>query len=124
MTKADIVAMLFSELESHDAALWQPKKEKGLAFAPTNIALCKYWGKRNNQLNLPMNSSLSIALPDKGAMTTILPCDKETDVIILNDHEVSATSQFAQRTSEYLDLFRGKSKLHFQIDIKLNIPVA
>ena len=33
-------------------------------------------------------------------------------------------SQFAQRTSEYIDLFRRQSKLHFQIDIKINIPVA
>ena len=37
-------------------------------YAPTNIALCKYWGKRNTELNLPVTSSLSIALPNKGAI--------------------------------------------------------
>ena len=83
INKSDVVDIIFSQLKSAD--IWQPKKEKGLAFAPTNIALCKYWGKRDNEINLPMTSSLSIAFPDKGAMTTIIPHDKKADLIILND---------------------------------------
>jgi len=31
-------------------------------ISPSNIALVKYWGKRNEELNLPFNSSLSITL--------------------------------------------------------------
>ena len=31
------------------------------AVAP-NIALIKYWGKRNKELNLPLNSSISLTL--------------------------------------------------------------
>ncbi len=34
----------------------------GKARAHTNIALIKYWGKANNQLKLPQNSSLSMTL--------------------------------------------------------------
>lgn len=30
--------------------------------APTNIAVIKYWGKRDAALNLPLNSSLSVTL--------------------------------------------------------------
>lgn len=29
-----------------------------------NIALVKYWGKRDAELNLPVNSSLSLTLAD------------------------------------------------------------
>ena len=32
--------------------------------ATPNIALVKYWGKRNKELNLPVNSSLSVTLRD------------------------------------------------------------
>ena len=30
--------------------------------APTNMAVLKYWGKRDSSLNLPLNSSLSVTL--------------------------------------------------------------
>ena len=46
-------------------------KDCGSAFAPSNIALCKYWGKRDAALNLPVNSSLSISLGDLGTRTEI-----------------------------------------------------
>jgi len=35
---------------------------KARAEAPSNIAIVKYWGKRNKELNLPLNSSFSISL--------------------------------------------------------------
>ncbi len=35
---------------------------KGKARAYTNIALIKYWGKKNEELILPMNNSLSLTL--------------------------------------------------------------
>lgn len=46
-------------------------KKCGVAFAPSNIALCKYWGKRDATLNLPVNSSLSVSLGDLGTRTEI-----------------------------------------------------
>jgi diphosphomevalonate decarboxylase len=98
--------------------------DKGLAFAPTNIALCKYWGKRDTELNLPMTSSLSIALPDKGAMTTCSVQDKPYDTVVLNDKELLPDSGFVKRTTEFLDLFRSTQNWHLHIDIKMNIPVA
>jgi diphosphomevalonate decarboxylase len=98
--------------------------EKGLAFAPTNIALCKYWGKRNVELNLPETSSLSIALPDKGAMTTVTLLDDTKDIINLNNETVDQDSVFAKRLSAFLDLFRSKKPWHLKVDINMNIPVA
>lgn len=102
----------------------QPKREKGLGFAPTNIALCKYWGKRNTELNLPMTSSLSISLPDKGSMTTLTLHDYAHDVVILNGNEIPQESEFYRRLTHFLDLFRPNNKWHLHIDINMNIPVA
>lgn len=44
------------------------------ARAHTNIALIKYWGKRDEKLFLPMNSSLSITL-DRFYTTTKVAYD-------------------------------------------------
>lgn len=107
-----------------DRLVTQSPREKGLAFAPTNIALCKYWGKRDTELNLPMTSSLSISLPDKGAMTNVSLLDADNDLIILNGETLAADTPFVTRVVRYLDLFRPNKKWFLQIDIKMNIPVA
>jgi diphosphomevalonate decarboxylase len=101
-----------------------PQKEKGIAYAPTNIALCKYWGKRNAELNLPVTSSLSIALPDKGTMTTLSVAATSQDNIILNGLPIANDSSFLKRTSAYLDLFRPSKDWYLNIDININIPIA
>lgn len=119
MKKSDVVNFIF-----HQNIPQQPKREKGLAFAPTNIALCKYWGKRDAELNLPMNSSISIALPDKGSLTSVAVHDQPKDIIILDGKALNADSQFVTRTVRFLDLFRPEKKWFLYIDIKMNIPVA
>jgi diphosphomevalonate decarboxylase len=101
--KSDIVKMILRD------KLAQPmqQQEQASAFAPTNIALCKYWGKRDSELNLPMTSSLSIALPSKGAFTHLSLRDAENDLVILNGKELAGDSAFVLRLKQYLDLFRG-----------------
>ena len=44
-------------------------QEKGpvSVYAPANIALVKYWGKRDEALNLPVTGSLSISLGSLGS---------------------------------------------------------
>jgi diphosphomevalonate decarboxylase len=117
--KAEVVRSVLRHCYVHN-----PQQDKGLAFAPTNIALCKYWGKRDTELNLPMTSSLSVALPDKGAMTNIALCDQADDIVVLNGKALTADSQFVRRIKEYLDLFRPKQAWHLYIDINVNIPIA
>jgi len=117
--KSDMVQKIF-----HNKLLQAPQRETGKAFAPTNIALCKYWGKRNSELNLPVTSSLSIALPEKGAHTSIIESHTKDDVIILNGEALPADSNFVKRLKNYLDLFRVQAAWRLQIDINMNIPVA
>lgn len=95
----------------------------GGAFAPSNIALCKYWGKRNAELNLPLTSSLSVSLGKLGTETCIHLEDGEEDRVSLNGKRVAADKPFAQRMSAFLDLFRPEGKC-FSIETRNTIPTA
>ena len=44
---------------------------RATARANANIALVKYWGKRNEAFRLPMNGSISLTLDGLGATTTV-----------------------------------------------------
>lgn len=55
--------------------------------APVNIAVIKYWGKRDEKLILPVNSSLSASLNQKQLKTTttvMASKDFKTDQMWLN----------------------------------------
>jgi len=93
---------------------------RGEAFAPANIALCKYWGKRDPELNLPVNNSLSISLGKLGTHT-VVKFSKADDRIVLNGK--GAPADFAARISRYLDLFRADGQF-FEVRTKNNIPTA
>lgn len=104
-----------------------PQKKTGEAFAPANIALCKYWGKRDAVLNLPHTHSLSISLNDLGARTRI--CMRDTkeflqDRVILNGEEVDKNKPFAKALTSFLDLFRVHKNMYFQVETNVNTPIA
>lgn len=119
MNKIDVVKAILG-----DRLLLEPKKEVSEAFAPSNIALCKYWGKRNQELNLPITSSLSISLDTKGATAGLKINNRPSDSIIFNGHEMDIFSAFAKRLIQFLNLFRKNSEPHFDISIHSNIPIA
>ncbi|MEE9367355.1 MAG: diphosphomevalonate decarboxylase [Pontiella sp.] len=120
-------------------------KEQGSAFAPSNIALSKYWGKRDPALNLPINSSLSVSLGKLGTKTELRIHDEDVastkdvdfveattpslssrkDLIYLNGALQAPDSSFAQRISEFLDLFRPMvGNAAFEVRTENNIPTA
>lgn len=88
--------------------------KKGYGKAAINIALSKYWGKRNLELNLPTNSSLSISLPELGTETEIEVIKNncadygknKQDLIYLNGEVVANKETFAKRISLFLNYFR------------------
>jgi len=102
-------------------------KERGTAFAPSNIALCKYWGKRDGALNLPVNSSLSISLGHLGTRTELRLRDEagKMPAVHLNGELQPPDSSFAQRTTAFLDLFRPMlGNAAFEVRTENNIPTA
>jgi diphosphomevalonate decarboxylase len=118
MKKIDVVRKILAGKTS------VARQASARAFAPTNIALCKYWGKRNGEINLPVTDSLSISLGDKGATTSIEEISENADKIILNDQVISADSAFGKRLSVFLDLFRPAPSQYYRVETQMNIPVA
>lgn len=80
---------------------------RATAVAQPNIALIKYWGKRDRDLNLPAVGSLSVTLGSIGTRTTVdfdpaLPADR----VYINGHEEESTNR---RVRKCLDRFREKA---------------
>ncbi len=89
---------------------------RGKARAHANIALIKYWGKKDEKLFLPMSSSLSLTLDSFYTETEVVfDSQLDRDYFYLND---KLQSEFeTKKISKFLDLFRIK------MDIKYNVLV-
>ena len=116
LTRKDVVRRILRR------KLSKPRK-RGSAFAPSNIALCKYWGKRNDELNLPITSSLSVSLGRLGSKVTISLRNK-SDLVELNGKRLDRDSSFARRVSAFLDLVRPDKRTFFKIVAVNTIPTA
>ncbi|MCY0859928.1 MAG: diphosphomevalonate decarboxylase [Sulfolobaceae archaeon] len=80
---------------------------EGRATAPSNIAIVKYWGKRNDKLNLPLNDSISITLDEQLSVTThvIFSDEFSQDEVYINEKKLSEeeVKEYAERV---LNIFR------------------
>lgn len=79
---------------------------KATAKANTNIALIKYWGKRNETLFLPMNSSISITLDTFYTVTTVEFMEGlQKDSLMFNGEAGSVLD--LKKCSDFLDIIRN-----------------
>ena len=89
--------------------------------AAANIALIKYWGKRDGPGNQPATPSLSIGLEDLRTTTLIQASGTPDDII-----EFEGTEKSQQRIKHYIDQVRlrfdAKQKLH--IVTRNNFPTG
>jgi diphosphomevalonate decarboxylase len=99
-----------------------PPRGDAEAFAPANIALVKYWGKRDAALNLPVTGSLSVSLGDAGTRTAIRPADR--DSLRMNVNLIDPAAPAARRVSEFLDLVRPSSAAGFAVETVNSVPTA
>jgi diphosphomevalonate decarboxylase len=96
----------------------------GAARAHPNIALVKYWGKRDVGLNLPAAGSLSITLDELVTETTVrFDPELEQDQLILNGRCDAAR---AARVSASLDLLRAMAGVDWRARVcsDNNFPTA
>ena len=93
-------------------------------YAPANIALVKYWGKRDEALNLPVTGSLSISLGPLGSHVELARGTGAGDAVWLNGKPLPADSSFARRARAFLDLFRPAPVFVFELKARNTVPTA
>lgn len=95
------------------------------AWAGTNIALVKYWGKRDAALNLPATGSLSLTLDHLGTTTTVRFDPRAHDDVIQLDGALADTA-FCRRASRFLDLVRQQAgfQTRAQVQTRNSVPTA
>lgn len=99
---------------------------KATAIANANIALVKYWGKRDETLMLPQNSSISMTLEGLNTITTV-EFDKKNDrdIFVLDREEFKEDKEF-EKVVKHLDLIRKMSGIQEKAKVmsKNNFPTA
>ena len=82
---------------------------RATAIAQPNIALIKYWGKRDSDRNLPAVGSLSVTLGSIGTRTTVeFDAALDSDRVHINEQEVESVDR---RIEKCLDRFREKAAI-------------
>ena len=97
---------------------------KATAIANSNIALSKYWGKRNSQLILPYNGSISMTCDGMHTKTTVEFSEKySSNTIIINDEELKKDEK---DILGHVERIRRMAciKEHARIVSESNFPVA
>lgn len=96
------------------------------AYAPANIALVKYWGKRDENLNLPAASSLSVSLGPLGSHVRLAEAEPGAvaDTVFLNGVALDPGTSFARRASAWLDLVRPAPGFRFDLQARNTVPTA
>lgn len=97
---------------------------KAKARANANIALIKYWGKSDEELALPTNSSLSLTLDQFYTETEVeFIEDLAEDIFYLDNKEDKET---LKKVSKFLDLFRKEKNINYRAIVKSEnfVPTA
>jgi diphosphomevalonate decarboxylase len=95
---------------------------RATAIAQPNIALIKYWGKRDTQKNLPAVGSISITLDELYTrMQVQLDADVGEDVLTVNG---APAARMLPRVSQCLDRVLGDDRARALIASSCNFPIA
>jgi len=101
------------------------EKLKATARANSNIALIKYWGKKDPNLFTPMNPSISITLDGLHTTTTVeFSEDLKEDEVTIDDKKVE--SEKKEKVVRHLNLIRklANSNLKAKVISRNNFPAA
>ncbi len=88
------------------------------ARAGTNIALVKYWGKRDAVLNLPAAGSLSLTLKGLDTITSVQFINGRGTTDRVFEADIPAGDTFARRTTKFLDLVRQQAGISTAAEVR------
>jgi diphosphomevalonate decarboxylase len=94
---------------------------KATVIAPSNIAFIKYWGKKNEDLRLPENGSISMNLSNLLTTTTVeFDSNYKDDEIFIDDKSENP----GKRIIAHLDRIRSLAKIRLKAKVvsKNNFP--
>lgn len=95
------------------------------ARACVNIALIKYWGKRDETLHLPTNSSISLTLDELHTTTTVSFIPELANDAYVRDG-APRVGEEARRVSRFLDLVRQQAGIETKARVitRNTVPTA
>ncbi|OIP97363.1 diphosphomevalonate decarboxylase [Candidatus Wirthbacteria bacterium CG2_30_54_11] len=98
---------------------------KATATAPSNIALVKYWGKRDEKLVLPQNGSISMCLSGLHTTTTVEFDEQLKSDVVTYDGSDLQGSRF-DRVVRHLDLVRALAQIETKARVAstANFPMS
>lgn len=97
---------------------------KATAIANANIALSKYWGKRNSALILPYNGSISMTCDGMHTKTTVeFSAKYSQNTVVINDEELKKDEKDILGHMERVRKIAG-IKEYAKIVSESNFPVA
>ncbi|PKP56739.1 MAG: hypothetical protein CVT89_05655 [Candidatus Altiarchaeales archaeon HGW-Altiarchaeales-2] len=99
-------------------------KFKATAIAHPNIAFVKYWGKKDEDLRIPLNNSISMNLGNLWTKTTVEFNDFDDDIVIINKEVAEGTAK--ERVVKHLDKFRNLASnvLKAKVVSENNFPMS
>ena len=100
---------------------------RATAEAPANLAFVKYWGKKDSDLRLPANNSISVNLSQARTITTVdFVEDLGQDQVFISGKEIPSDLEFARRVSQHLDRIRKLAGVNFKaiIQTKNSFPTG
>jgi len=94
------------------------KKRRVTARACSNVALLKYWGRKENKLRLPANNSISVNLSGLTSVTTIEEASSDELMI---DGKKERGKAF-ERVIKFLDMAGGEDRVKCRVVSKNSFP--
>lgn len=96
-------------------------KTRVTTTAAANIALVKYWGKRDGPGNQPATPSLSIGLDDLRTTTNLQFAERDKDQV-----EFEGSEKADRRIVSFFDLIRDQFNIeqHFRVATQNNFPTG
>jgi len=96
--------------------------ESAIAVAHANVALVKYWGKRDERLNLPAVGSISLTLDGLRASATVGPRPDSGACFLQDGRPVDGVA--GRRMAGFLDLLAGGDGPKLATSVEANFPVG